>query len=204
MSEVPSGAPGPTAELPGAGTPEASAGEIHRLAAQPTIMHQGATNACGPYSLAMAASCFWPGRYGPDVLAERLRLFRVPGVGATIWWGLVLVGRSLGLDVRDHWLGQIADLKACVDANHPAIVLVHPDDFDGTPAYTLHYRVVVGYRDDPALPGGGELYFACSGSWADALGDGRPGNVALSYARFQGQWHTYLTVRWWTEVSLPG
>ena len=175
-------------------------------------MHQGRTNACGPYALAMAASCFpelatppaGSGRTGapsPEEAARRLRLFRVPGIGATMPWGIVLAGRALGLDVRGHWLGRLADLKRCVDAGHPAIVIVHPDDFPSCRWHALHYRVVVGYRDDPSLPGGGELYFACSGARSGCLEDGRPGNVALSYDQFSRQWTTYLTINWYAEVS---
>lgn len=189
---------------PPAGSPSlvASApGQIRRLPVLPRLTHQGRTNDCGPHALAMAASCYWPGKCDPADAARRLRPFRLPGVGATMPWGIVLAGRWLGLAVRGHWFGKLADLKRCVDAGHPAIVVVHPDDFAGTPWYSLHYRVVVGYLDDPALPGGGELYFACSGAWAEALPGGRPGNVAVSYARFRRQWHTWATVYWYAELA---
>lgn len=175
--------------------------EVHALPAQPILYHQGQTNDCGPFSLAIAASCFWPGRYPPADVARRLARYRVPRLGASLPWGLAGVGRALGLSVTTGWLGQLRDLKRCVDGGLPAIVLVHPSDFIGTPWYTLHYRVVVGYRDDVALPGGGEVYFACSGSYAESFGDERPGNVAISYQLLLGQWHTWLTPRWWATVK---
>jgi len=200
-------APSPRAGRAGEGA--ALPGGVRHVPILPEIMHQGRTNACGPYALAMAASCFpdLAGRTGrtgalsPVETARRLRPFRVPGVGATMPWGIVLAGRALGLDVCGHWLGRLADLKRCVDAGHPAIVVVHPDDFPGCRWHALHYRVVLGYRDDPSLPGGGELYFACSGAWNDSLEDGRPGNVALSYDQFRRQWTTYLTINWYAEVA---
>jgi hypothetical protein len=125
----------------------------------------------------------------------------VPLLGATLPWGFVLASRALGLAARGHWLGTLQDLKRAVDSGTVAAVIVHPDDWPGVPWYALHYRLVVGYRDDAAIAGGGELYFACSGTASPGLPDGRPGNVAISYARFGAQWHTYLTPRWWAELA---
>lgn len=187
---------------PGGEVRQASApADLQRLRVLPEILQQGQTNACGPYSLAMAASCVWPGRHSPAEIGRRVRLFRVPWLGATLPWGIASAGRSLGLDVRARWLGRIEDLKRCVDVGHPAIVLVHPDERAGCAWYALHYRVLVGYRDDPSLPGGGEFYFACSATRCRALGGGRPGNLALDYAQFRRQWATYLTPNWYAEVT---
>jgi hypothetical protein len=175
---------------------------VHRVANAPRIWNQGPRNDCGPYSLAIAADSVCPGRSEPADALRLLRLLRVPGLGATPPWSLRPAGRSLGLIVRGHWLGRIRDLRAAVDAGQPTIILVHPDDVAGCPWYALHYRVVLGYRDDERLPGGGEFYLACSAAASPPFFDGRPGNLAMSYARLSGQWHTYLTPRWYAAVTV--
>ncbi len=175
-------------------------GEVHRLAQLPPALYQGRTNDCGPFALAAAATSLLGTTVPPFDAARRLRLYRVPFLGATLPWGFVSAARALGLMARGHWLGRPEDLKRAVDGGTVAAVIVHPTDWRGIPWYALHYRLVVGYRDDPALPGGGELYFACSGTPAPAFSDSRPGNVAVTYARFRAQWHTYLTPRWWAEL----
>jgi hypothetical protein len=175
--------------------------ETRRLATLPPILHQGASNDCGPFALAMAATALLGTAVPPAETARRLRFLRVPFLGATLPWGILFAARGLGLAAHGHWLGRIADLTRLVDLGLVPLVLVHPDDWPSLPWYALHYRVVVGYRDDPSLPGGGELCFACSGSPASALPDGLPGNVAISYAQFQRQWHTYITPRWYADFG---
>ncbi len=177
------------------------AGQIHRLARPPIARFQGHANDCGPYALAAAATSLRGSEVTPSEAARRLRLFRVPSLGATMPWGFVFAARALGLVAREHLLGHLEDLKRAVDRGEVAAVIVQPNDWGHIPWYALHYRLVVGYRDDPALPGGGELYFACSGSPTPPFPDARPGNVAVTYARFEAQWHTYLTPRWWAALS---
>ena len=180
------------------------AGPVHRLAQPPIARFQGHANDCGPFALSAAASSLLESEVAPSEAARRLRPFRVPLLGATMPWGFVFAARALGLAARGHWLGRLEDLQRAVDGGIVAAVIVYPNDWGGLPWYALHYRLVVGYRDDPALPGGGELYFACSGTPAPPFADGRPGNVAVSYARFRAQWHTYLTPRWYAELGRKG
>lgn len=181
-----------------------AAGPVHRLAQLPPTLFQGQTNDCGPYALAAAATSLLSSEVVPSEAARRLRLLRVPLLGATLPWGFVRAAQALGLRARGHWLGRLEDLKRAVDGGSIAAVIVHPDDWGRIPWNALHYRLIVGYRDDPGLPGGGELYFACSGTPTAALPDGRPGNVAVPYARFRAQWHTYLTPRWYAVLSRKG
>ena len=179
------------------------AGPVHRLARVPVPLFQGQTNDCGPFALAAAATSLLGSEVTPVDAARRLRFFRVPRLGATLPWGFLFAARALGLAARGHWLGRLDDLKRAVDAGQIAAVIVHPDDWGRLPWHALHYRLVVGYRDDPARPGGGDLYFTCSGTPTPSLPDELPGNVAVSYARFQAQWHTYLTPRWWARIDTP-
>jgi len=174
---------------------------VHKQARAPIPLFQGQSNDCGPYALAVAATSLLGTEVTPSETARRLRLFRLPWLGATLPWGFVLAASGLGLTVRGRFLGRLEDLKRAVDEGRVAAVVVHPDDWPGVPWFALHYRLVVGYRDDAEIHGGGELYFACSGTPTAVLPDGKPGNVAISYARFRAQWHTYLTPRWYAGLS---
>jgi hypothetical protein len=175
--------------------------QVRRVPGSPRISWQGRTNDCGPHALAMAADCLRPGEVGPEATGRLLRFLRVPGLGATPPWGLGIVAPRIGLTLKGRFFGQIADVRAAVDAGRPAIVIVRPDETSACPWYALHYRVALGYRDAPGLPGGGELYFACSGCGRPPFGDSRPGNLAVDYATFARQWRTWLTPRWYAVVD---
>ena len=152
-------------------------------------------------SLAIAGDCLRPGAVEPATTLRLLRFLRVPGLGATPPWSLGFVAPRVGLALRGRLFGRIADLRATIEAGRPAIVLVRPDESGRVPWYTLHYRVVLGFRDDAGLAGGGELYFACSGCGRPPFGDERPGNVAIDYATFERQWRTWFTPRWFAVVE---
>ena len=174
---------------------------VRRVPGSPRIWWQGPKNDCGPFALAIASDCLWPGAIEPATTLRLLRFLRVPWLGATPPWSLGLVAPRVGLALRGRRFGRIDDLRTAIEAGQPAIVLVRPDEAARVPWYTLHYRVVLGCRDDAGLPGGGELYFACSGCGRPPFGDERPGNLAIDYATFERQWRTWLTPRWFAVVE---
>lgn len=176
-------------------------GAVRRIEGNPRITFQGRTNDCGPHALAIAVDCLRPGEVEPATTLRLLRSLRAPGVGATPPWSLSLVALKVGVTIRNRLFGRVADLCAEIDAGRPILVIVRPDDASIPPWYALHYRVALGYRTDPGLPGGGELYFACSGCGRAPFGDGRPGNLAVDYATFERQWRTWLTPRWYGVVE---
>lgn len=142
----------------------------------------------------------------PFEVTRRLRPWRVPFVGATLPWGVIAVARSFGVKADGHWLGRIGEIERAIDRGRAPVVIVHPDDFGVTPFFTLHYRVVVGYEKTGPEEQDGRLYFACSALperelFGESDGLARPGNLALDYRDFLRQWHTYLTIRFWAELS---
>ncbi|MBI2939609.1 MAG: C39 family peptidase [Chloroflexi bacterium] len=162
-------------------------------------LFQGPANDCGPFALAMVLGGFWPERFSPQHVMSLMRRLRVPMVGATLPWAISVAGSRCGLHVHTHWFGTLDEVKRWVERDCPVLVIVHPDDFRRCPWYALHYRVVVGFRDDADLPGGGELYFRCSAA-PPCPGGEAPGNVTLSHADFQRQWRTWLTPNWYAAV----
>ena len=164
----------------------------------PKLYHQGATNACGPCALAMAASCLLPDPPSPAATSALLRPYRLPGVGATMPWGLVTCARQLGLRVSADILGTPAELRAALDGGDVVLVLVHPTDF-ACRWFDLHYRVLVGYEASES----GRLVrwlFACSATRRAGAGE-RGWNLALPPARFQAQWHNALLPRWYVRLG---
>jgi hypothetical protein len=164
----------------------------------PLITSQGSANDCGPHALAMAASALLTSSVAPDDCAELLRPYRVPGLGATMPWGIPLVAKQLGLRTRSGILGATSDLVTAIDAGRPVVVLVHPYDFAAR-WYDLHYRVVVGYeRDATGLVV--RWLLACSATPVPPAGE--PGwNLAQGADVFAAQWHTYLVPRWYAVLS---
>lgn len=175
--------------------------DLRRVPGSPRIWYQGRTNDCGPHALAIAADCLRPGEVAPEMTLRLLRPLRVPGVGATPPWSLALVAPRIGLSLDGRFFGRIGNVRAAICAGRPVLVIVRPDEASSPPWYALHYRVVLGYRDDPALPGGGELFFACSGCGRPPHGDDRPGNMSVDYRSFERQWRTWLTPRWYGVVA---
>lgn len=129
-----------------------------------------------------------------------MRCYRVPLLGATFPWGVVAAVRAYGLRARVGYLGKLHDLKHHVDCDRPVIVLVRPTDLPGHRFYDLHYRVLVGYRDD-ANAGEGQLYFNCS-SAGGSTEPSRPGNVVLGCDTFLRQWLVLGLFTWYAAVVL--
>jgi hypothetical protein len=163
----------------------------------PLITSQGSANDCGPHALAMAASTLLDSPVSPAECAERLRLYRLPGVGATMPWGIPLAAAQLGLRSHAGVLGTTDDLTAAIDAGRPVVVLVHPSDF-AVRWFDLHYRVVVGYEraESGAVA---RLLLACSATPAPVDSE-RGWNLIMSIQTFAAQWHTYLVPRWYAEL----
>jgi hypothetical protein len=133
-----------------------------------------------------------------------MRLWRVPGIGATTPRAVHVALRRFDARGRGGWFGRIDDLRTAIDQNLPSLVIVRPTDFHNCSWNALHYRVVVGYADDAAAPGGGWLYFACSSAPQRSLFTDpvrAPVNVILSFADFERQWRTWATWRWHLAVE---
>ncbi|MCL4395305.1 MAG: C39 family peptidase [Chloroflexi bacterium] len=160
-----------------------------------------ARNDCGPHAAAMAISFYYPGGVNPASVARDMAFFRVPVLGATLPWGIRHALGKHHLNATGASFRTLATLRESVAANQPAIVIVRPTDLPSCPWFTLHYRVLVGYLDDPLVAGGGELYFNCSAAPQRPSPSPAPGNVTVDYRTFLGkQWHTYLTRRWAVSV----
>lgn len=169
----------------------------------PLLLQNPSQNDCGPHAAAMAIGYYRPEACDAALIAQEIWFLRVPVIGATLPWGVTVALRRHGLRAIGGWFSPLAALKEHVVANRPVIVIVKPTDLAPCPWYALHYRVVVGYRDDPLLPGGGELYFNCSATPPRVPDAGRPGNVTVDCATFRRQWRTFLTYNWGAAV-LPG
>jgi len=173
---------------------------VSRLTKPIPVVHQGRSNDCGPCSVAMASNFYLREPISRHDVAYDIRMWRVPGLKATMTPGIAQGLRKRGLIAKGGWFGRLSTLKAHVDADHPVIVLIRPTDLVGVHFLALHYRVVVGYNDSPTLPGGGELYFNCSAALPVEEEGDRPGNVVVSFARFRRQWLTWTSVNWHMAV----
>ena len=163
------------------------------------LLYQGRTNNCGPYATAMALSFYRREVVDPSEVASAIRWYRVPFLGATLPPGVLMGIVAGGQHYRTGFLGKINDLKHHIDCDRPVIVLVHPSDLRRCHWYDLHYRVVVGYRDAPTLPGGGVLFFNCS-SARRSVTPGGVGNVTVDYATFERQWRVWGVISWYAAV----
>ncbi|MBI2955501.1 MAG: C39 family peptidase [Chloroflexi bacterium] len=172
---------------------------MNKLSKVIEVAHSQSRNDCGPCATAMVLGFFGLEKPSPPQTAREMRLWRVPWVGATLPRGIVSTLHRHGLATESRWFGTIQKIKTHLDRDHPVIVLVRPTDLKGTPFFSLHYRVVVGYNDNASAPGGGELFFNCSASpeRPDHQGE-RPGNVTLSYVEFLRQWLTWTSINWYT------
>ncbi|MGQ9675907.1 MAG: C39 family peptidase [Chloroflexota bacterium] len=174
------------------------------------IFHQGRARNCGPYATAMALSFYLKSPVDPLEVAQAMRGCRVPLVGATFPCGPHTAVRAWGFGARTGYLGKLHDLKHHILCDRPVIVLVRPTDLPGHRPYDLHYRVLVGFRDDDSKPGGGELYFNCSSSSSEvspaesAPTPSHPGNVTLSYESFLSQWIVAGLFTWYLAVTPRG
>ena len=115
-------------------------------------------------------------------------------------WGVVTALGSLGLKCRSGYLGKLHDLKHHIDCDRTVVVLIRPTDLIGCRWYDLHYRVLVGYRDIPTAPGGGELYFNCSSS-PNPERVGLPGNVSVDCESFLRQWRVWGMLNWYAAIQ---
>ena len=166
----------------------------------PLLQQPPGENDCGPHAAAMAIGYYQPAGCDAAQIAGRIWFLRVPLIGATLPWGVTCALRSHALRAAGGWFSTLAALKEHVAADRPVIVIVRPSDLARCPWYALHYRVVVGYRDDPLLPGGGELYFNCSATPPRESVTGGPGNLTVDCATFRRQWRTFLTYNWSAAV----
>lgn len=163
-----------------------------------------ARNDCGPCATATVLTYLQMERITSRQAAEEMRVWRIPGVGATLPWGIPATLHKHGFPTAGGWFGTLNVIKDQIDADRPVIVLVRPTDLKGIPFLSLHYRVVVGYNDNENAPGGGELFFSCSALPPAPTSDvNHPGNLALSYALFRRQWLTWISINWYV-AAYPG
>lgn len=183
---------------------------LHSLSKPIPILHQGRTRNCGPYATAMALSFYLESPVDPLEVARAMRHCRLPLVGATFPCGPPAAVRAWGFRARTEYLGKLHDLKHHIYCDRPVIVLVRPTDLPGYRPYDLHYRVLVGFRDDDSQPGGGQLYFNCSSFRSERSAAGssltpwQPGNVSLSYESFLSQWVVAGLFTWYLAVAPSG
>lgn len=173
---------------------------VHTLSTTIPILPQGKTRNCGPYATAMALSHYSTTPVDPTEVAATMHGYRLPFLGATLPWGIAIAVRAWGLCARWGFLGKLHDLKHHICCDRPVIVLVRPLDLPGHHFYDLHYRVLVGFRDDAAIPGGGELYFNCSSAGGSPAST-HPGNVTLSFEAFLQQWRVLGLLTWYLAVA---
>ncbi len=157
-------------------------------------------NDCGPCSVASVLSFFLESPPTSREIAREMGPWRLPWLEATTTWGVTRSLRRYGIETSGGFLGTVEEIKRQIDLDRPVVVMVRPTDVAGLPAFSLHYRVVVGYNDSAAT-GDGEFYFNCSAAPFDPS-PSHPGNVAVNYGLFRRQWLTYLSINWYA-VAYP-
>ncbi|HUE75825.1 MAG TPA: hypothetical protein VMP10_03275 [Chloroflexota bacterium] len=168
------------------------------------LLNQGPTNDCGPFATTMALHALGLSTLPVDSVKDVMRLWRVPGIGATTPRAIHRALRGFDARGRGGWFGSIGDLRAAIDSDLPSLVIVRPTDSHLCTWNALHYRVVVGYALDIDAPGGGWLYFACSSAPQQPIfpdSAAAPANVVLSFTDFERQWRTWATWRWHLTIE---
>lgn len=171
---------------------------MKQLSRTVSLVKSRAKNDCGPCSVASVLSFFISAPPSSLAIAKEMEWWRVPLLGATLPWGITHTLHRYGVETTGGFLGSLDDLKRQIDLDRPVVVLVRPTDLRTQPAYSLHYRVAVGYNDRAAL-GDGELYFNCSAVPLDHSPT-HPGNVAVSYKLFRRQWLAYCSINWYAAA----
>ena len=120
--------------------------EVHALPAQPILYHQGQTNDCGPFSLAIAANCFWPGRYPP---ADDAALQSLIG---TVVTDKGYVSTSFNKDLSFSRMGSTDVLMEIHTPKGAQAAYLNPDESEIVLPHDTRFKVI-GTRLDYDVPG---------------------------------------------------